>query len=97
MTRARLEAAIRRITVDAVDKDGEPAPNGVTEQAIDDMGTLLDPEMWDGLTGADIAERVAACNGVMSRLCGAMVADVMELRLAAEAHFGGDFTKPRAS
>ena len=73
--RQRLVAAIRTLTVDATDEQGDPLPNGPTEEAL---GKLLDSLHPDQVDLA--AEWLSQSAG-----------DVRELRLAAEAYLGGDF------
>ena len=83
----RLKAAIRRQTVDVDDGN---APNGPVEQAIKDIELAVNPRaFYRNPDGA----RKQICS-LMAALCKHMAADCKELREAADAYFGEDFTRP---
>ena len=83
----RLKAAIRRQTVDVDDGN---APNGPVEQAIQDIEKAVSPKAF--YRDPDGARR-RICT-VMAAMCKHMFNDVKELREAADAYFGEDFTRP---
>lgn len=82
----RITNAIRRFTVDA--PDGKP--NGPVEEAINGLVDSLSLSSYKafGPRAFNIA------NGWGAKLSEAFAADTKELREAADAYFGGDFTKP---
>ncbi len=87
-----LEEAIRAFTVDAT----EDQPNGRMESAMELLCQLLDPKAWGALTPEQRA-RLDSVNGAAAELCVALADKIGRLGHSAEALFGGDFTKPRAS
>lgn len=78
-----LAQAIRAFTVEAPDDQ----PNGPAEKALLDLEAALAGYPWRN-PAIDAARDAAA------RLCEALADDTKRLREAAEAYFGGDFTKP---
>lgn len=83
----RLKAAIRRQTVDV---DGGNTPNGPVEQAMETIANILNSTTF--VATAKTSRRMLIETFV--RLTAAMAADCKELREAADAYFGEDFTRP---
>ena len=83
----RLKAAIRRQTVDVDDGN---TPNGPVEQAMETVANILNSTMF--VATAKTSRRMLI--ETFARLSAAMAADCKELREAADAYFGEDFTRP---
>lgn len=83
----RLKAAIRRQTVDVDDGN---TPNGPVEQAMETIANILNSTTL--VATAKTSRRMLIETFV--RLTAAMAADCKELREAADAYFGEDFTQP---
>ena len=88
-----LIAAIRAITVDLPNDQ----PNGPAERALLDLEAMLDPSGWKWGDPDTCRRRLANGNDAMAKLCEALADDAHRLRIAAEAHFGGDFREPTAA
>lgn len=82
----RFTNAIRRFTVEAPNDK----PNGPVEEAI--VGLLNSLSKSSYVAFGPRAFNIA--NGWGAKLCQALADDTKELREAADAYFGGDFTKP---
>lgn len=97
--RRRLQAAIRRITVD----QSNDRPNGTTEAALERVDLACERlRVACTMLCGDSAEQrvrdeVIDLNGALSVLCEAMADDTKELREAAEMYFGGDFARDGAT
>jgi hypothetical protein len=83
----RLKAAIRRQTVDVDDGN---KPNGPAEEALEGIVNALSLDSYRAL---GLRAFVIACDWG-AKLSAALAADTKELREAASAYFGEDFTKP---
>lgn len=92
-TQDALIAAIRAITVDLPDDQ----PNGPAERALLHLQDMLDPGYWPWGDVAACQRRLSQVNGAMAELCEALANETRDLRVAAEAHFGGDFRKPASA
>jgi len=82
----RLKAAIRRQTVDVDDGN---TPNGPVEQAMETVANILNSTTF--VATAKTSRRMLI--ETFARLSAAMAADCKELREAADAYFGEDFTR----
>jgi hypothetical protein len=82
----RIKAAIRRFTVD-IDQGNKP--NGIVEQAIEDIAHAMEQKRF---YSSPSAARTKVC-AAMAKVCTALSADTKELRESADAYFGEDFTK----
>ena len=85
-----LVAAIRTFTVDV---DGGDKPNGPAEEAHDALLKALDPTRWP-TEDPRVRLRLREANAAGLALTEAMATDTKALQDAAEAFFGGDFSKP---
>ncbi len=88
-----LIAAIRAVTVDMPNDQ----PNGPAERALLDLEAMLDLSGWNWSDAETCRRRLANVNDAMAKLCEALADDARRLRIAAEAHFGGDFRAPTAA
>lgn len=86
---SNLIDAIRAFTVEGPDDK----PNGRAEAAILLLSAMLDPAKWGPMTTQQRAILDTA-NGAAAALCEALADDTLNLRVAAETFFGGDFRKP---
>jgi hypothetical protein len=84
----RLKAAIRAFTVEAPNGDA----NGTAERALLTLEKLLDPVVWGAVAphAEDLYKQIA---GELAKLSEGFADDTGELRRAADAFFGEDFTR----
>lgn len=87
-----LKKAIRAITVDLPDDE----PNGEAERQLLRLEAAVEHLTTWAPTNPAMARRLSMVSDAAAKLCAALADDTKKLREAAEAYFGGDFSKPDA-